>query len=48
MTIAWVLIAIGYGIVAIKGIQVPAWEMSWLCLFCSTLYFEKIFNKGDK
>lgn len=48
MAIAWVGIAIGYGVVAVNGIQVSAWEVCSLCLLCSAPHFEKLFDKGDK
>ena len=48
MAIAWVGIAIGYGVVAVKGIQVSAWEACGPCLLCAMPHFEKIFDKGDK
>ena len=48
MAIAWVGIAIAYGVIAIKGIQISAWEVCGPCLLCAMPHFEKLFDKGDK
>ena len=48
MAIAWIGIAIAYGVIAVKGIQVSAWEVCGPYLLCAAPHFEKLFDKGDE
>ena len=45
MTIAWLILTIAYGVLAIGGTQVPATYVMMPSLLVTTLYFDKIFGK---
>lgn len=45
MAIAWLMLTIAYGVLAIGGAQVPAAYVMLPSLLVTTLYLDKIFGK---
>ena len=48
MCIAWVVIAILYGILAIMKVEVPAWSVIWPCVFIACEYFSRHLDDMKK